>query len=277
MNNVILTKQSSLVDKKMYFTAVLNLSKTGEEFPVDFDEVWQMVYSAKNKAVAELKDKFLQNVDYQLIDQKVHASNPQGYVWEHKYYLTVSCLEFFIARKDREVFEIYRQVFHHVANGDFSQPQQPKSQQEKNQILTAKMKVASWAIKTLNMNEASKLAIVKSIADPLGLPTPDYVESKGAHLSAKDLLAKHEASISSIKFNDTLVKLGYLTTVTRKAAGGKDKSFKVITEKGAAYGENMVSPHNQSETQPHWYIDKFAELLEIVKKAMSEGKEESHD
>jgi len=162
--------------------------------------------------------------------------------------------------------------------GEFkSQPQQPKSQQEKNQILTAKMKVASWAIKTLNMNEASKLAIVKSIADPLGLPTPDYVESKGAHLSAKDLLAKHDAGISSIKFNDTLVKLGYLTTVTRKAAGGKDKSFKVITEKGAAYGENMVSPHNQSETQPHWYIDKFAELLEIVKKAMSEGKEESHD
>lgn len=162
--------------------------------------------------------------------------------------------------------------------GEFkSQPQQPKSQQEKNQILTAKMKVASWAIKTLNMNEASKLAIVKSIADPLGLSTPDYVESKGAHLSAKDLLAKHDAGISSIKFNDTLVKLGYLTTVTRKAAGGKDKSFKVITEKGAAYGENMVSPHNQSETQPHWYIDKFAELLEIVKKAMSEGKEESHD
>ena len=155
--------------------------------------------------------------------------------------------------------------------------QQPKSQQEKNQILTAKMKVASWVIKTLKMNEASKLAIVKSIADPLGLPTPDYVESKGAHLSAKDLLAKHEAGISTVKFNEVLVRLGYLTTVTRKAAGGKDKSFKVITDKGSTYGENMVSPHNQSETQPHWYIDKFGELLEIVKKAMNEGKEESHD
>ena len=154
---------------------------------------------------------------------------------------------------------------------------QPKSQQEKNQILTAKMKVASWVIKTLKMNEASKLAIVKSIADPLGLPTPDYVESKGAHLSAKDLLAKHEAGISTVKFNEVLVRLGYLTTVTRKAAGGKDKSFKVITDKGSTYGENMVSPHNQSETQPHWYIDKFGELLEIVKKAMNEGKEESHD
>lgn len=159
--------------------------------------------------------------------------------------------------------------------GEFK-AQQPTAQAQ-NQILNAKMKVASWVIKTLKMNEASKLAIVKSIADPLGLPTPDYVESKGAHLSAKDLLAKHEAGISTVKFNEVLVKLGYLTTVTRKAAGGKDKPFKVITDKGSKYGENMVSPHNQSETQPHWYIDKFAELLEIVKKAMNEGKEESHD
>lgn len=91
------------------------------------------------------------------------------------------------------------------------------------------------------------------------------------------MLAKHGAGISSVKFNETLVRLGYLTTVTRKAAGGKDKTFKVITDKGAQYGENMVSPHNQAETQPHWYIDKFGELLETVKKAISGGEEVSHD
>lgn len=34
-----------------------------------------------------------------------------------KYYLSVSCLEFFIARKVRPVFEVYRQVFHRVAEG----------------------------------------------------------------------------------------------------------------------------------------------------------------
>lgn len=32
-----------------------------------------------------------------------------------KYYLSVSCLEFFIARKIRAVFEVYRQVFHKIA------------------------------------------------------------------------------------------------------------------------------------------------------------------
>lgn len=158
--------------------------------------------------------------------------------------------------------------------GEFkAQPQQPKPQPK----LSEKIQAAKFLAKFLNLNDASKLQIAKTIADPLGLPTPDYVESKGAHLSAKDLLAKHEAGMPTVKFNEVLVNLGYLTTVTRKAAGGKDKSFKVITDKGSAYGENMVSPHNQSETQPHWYIDKFAELLEIVKKAMSEGKEESHD
>ena len=121
-NRITLSKQSSPEQVKAYFTAVLNLSQSNKEFPVDFDEVWQLVYTAKNKAVEELKDKFLQDVDYQLINQKVQAANPQGYVWEHKYYLTTSCLEFFIARKVRSVFEVYRQVFHKAAQ-TFAVPQ----------------------------------------------------------------------------------------------------------------------------------------------------------
>lgn len=40
--------------------------------------------------------------------------------------------------------------------------------------------------------------------------------------------------------------------------------FKVITAKGKEYGENQVSPKNQSETQPRWYDDKFQELLNLV-------------
>ena len=32
--------------------------------------------------------------------------------------LSVPCLEFFIARKVRSVFEVYRQVFHKVASGE---------------------------------------------------------------------------------------------------------------------------------------------------------------
>lgn len=39
--------------------------------------------------------------------------------------LSVPCLEFFIARKVRPVFEVYRQVFHKVASGELMQPKAP--------------------------------------------------------------------------------------------------------------------------------------------------------
>lgn len=55
----------------------------------------------------------LQSVDNQFFHQKVENSKKGRPI--EKYYLSVSCLEFFIARKIRAVFEVYRQVFHKVA------------------------------------------------------------------------------------------------------------------------------------------------------------------
>lgn len=123
-----LTKQSTAQEIKAYFEEVLNLSKDSKEFPVNLDDVWPLVYSAKEKAVRALKsnDLFLQNVDYQVLAQNgensgVLAPNggkvPTGRPTEI-YMLSVPCLEFFIARKVRPVFEVYRQVFHKVASGE---------------------------------------------------------------------------------------------------------------------------------------------------------------
>lgn len=130
-----LTKQSTAQDIKAYFEEVLKLSKDSKEFPVNLDEVWPLVYSAKEKAVRALKsnDLFLQNVDYQVLAQNgensgVLAQNggkvPNGRPTEI-YMLSVPCLEFFIARKVRPVFEVYRQVFHKVASGELMQPKAP--------------------------------------------------------------------------------------------------------------------------------------------------------
>ena len=58
----------------------------------------------------------MQDVDYQVFTQK--GENPQGGRPQEIYKLSVSCLEYFIARKVRPVFEVYRQVFHAVINGD---------------------------------------------------------------------------------------------------------------------------------------------------------------
>lgn len=130
-----LTKQSTAQDIKAYFEEVLKLSKDSKEFPVNLDDVWPLVYSAKEKAVRALKsnDLFLQNVDYQVLAQngensEVLAQNggkvPTGRPTEI-YMLSVPCLEFFIARKVRPVFEVYRQVFHKVASGELMQPKAP--------------------------------------------------------------------------------------------------------------------------------------------------------
>lgn len=123
-----LTKQSTDQEIKAYFEEVLRLSRDSEEFPVNLDDVWPLVYSAKEKAVRALKsnDLFLQNVDYQVLAQNgensgVLARNggkvPNGRPTEI-YMLSVPCLEFFIARKVHPVFEVYRQVFHKVASGE---------------------------------------------------------------------------------------------------------------------------------------------------------------
>lgn len=136
--------------------------------------------------------------------------------------------------------------------------------------LQDKLQAATWAADFLHLNDASKLMMVKSVLDPLGLPTPNYVESKGAHFSAHELLKKHNAGISPKKFNEILVRLGYLTEMERDASNGRRKKFKLITTKGEEYGENMVSPYNTNETQPHWYANKFLELLAIVKDRINE-------
>ena len=126
-----LTKQSSEAEIKAYFCAVLNMSESDEEFPVNLDDVWPLVYAEKGKAVRALKsnDLFMEGVDYILIAQNSKKDSPLAqngkrlasgkFSGENKvtYMLSVPCLEFFIARKVRPVFEVYRQVFHKVAKG----------------------------------------------------------------------------------------------------------------------------------------------------------------
>ena len=135
-----LTKQSSESEIKAYFIQVLNLSRSKEEFPVNLDEVWALAYKEKGKAVRALRtnELFVEGIDYQVFTpngQKVDGVFAQngkksddaqdegrnvGGRPQNTYMLSVPCLEFFIARKVRPVFEVYRQVFHKVASGGIS-------------------------------------------------------------------------------------------------------------------------------------------------------------
>lgn len=122
-----LTKQSTAQDIKAYFEEILQLSKDSKEFPVNLDDVWPLVYAEKGKAVRALKSNelFVEGIDFILLAQngKQEGNNgKQVKFWGGNnqviYMLSVPCLEFFIARKVRPVFEVYRQVFHKVANGE---------------------------------------------------------------------------------------------------------------------------------------------------------------
>lgn len=66
-----LTKLSSDSEIKAYFIQVLNLSRSKEEFPVNLDEVWPLVYSRRDKAIRALRcgEIFMEGIDYQVSPQ----------------------------------------------------------------------------------------------------------------------------------------------------------------------------------------------------------------
>ena len=114
-NSIILTPEiCSTTAIKNYFQYILTLSKSGDAFPVNLEDVFYLAYSSKEKAVRALKEDetYVQNLDYQFLAQNGEKSSKGRPSITYK--LSIPCLEFFIARKVRPVFEVYRQVFHQV-------------------------------------------------------------------------------------------------------------------------------------------------------------------
>lgn len=107
-----LSLSSSTEEIKRYFKAILELSKSNLSYPVNLDSCWMLCYSAKDKAVRALKENFIENIDYQPLAQ--NGERTRGGQNKIDYHLSVSCLEYFIARKVRPVFDVYREVFHKV-------------------------------------------------------------------------------------------------------------------------------------------------------------------
>jgi hypothetical protein len=164
--DLILTKESSESEIKAYFDAVLKLSQLDNEFPINFNEVWMLVYQDKRSAIFELKDKFIQDVDFQTVRRKVEASNVAGYVWADDYYLTISCMEFFIARKVRPVFEVYRQVFHKVAKHELSRKELAlmviQAEEEKERLVLENEQNKQMVIeKTIQLDESMEWYSIK--------------------------------------------------------------------------------------------------------------------
>lgn len=255
--SLILTKDSVPSDIERYFRGVLALDQQEKVFSVNLDDVWQLVYSERGKAVKALKQNFIDNVDYISIAQS--GKTATGGFKKIDYYLTSACLEYFVARKVRPVFEVYRRVFHHAVF------QQPSLQEQ----IQANLTFADWAIKTLNINEASKLGWAKKISDKFGLAAelPDAVNAgteKPITHAATDLLKSHNVGISAQAFNRMLELKGVVKHATRPGKQGKLHSWYVITPTFDRYGQNQQDQKFQQQTQIRWYDATFNELLTIV-------------
>ncbi|CAB3855517.1 hypothetical protein LMG26846_02213 [Achromobacter insuavis] len=144
--------------------------------------------------------------------------------------------------------------------------------------LVGELAIMECFTRLLRPAPSSQVAMLQHIAKNHRLDTsflPAYVvdaapdgpvgsSMKTASLTA--LLKEHGITITPAAYNALLQDAGMLEDRQRysKSAPGKVKHFWSITDKGLRYGKNITAPASPRETQPHWYVDRFAELHRIV-------------
>ena len=142
--------------------------------------------------------------------------------------------------------------------------EEPKSKLEQE------ISVVKFIADDLKVNTASRLLMYENYCKDVGMSTsflPKYEHNDSRQLKAlSTLLKEHGYELSAVKFNQKLIKNGYLEERERPSSKGSAKKFKALTEKGLQYGENAVNPHNQKEVQPLYYTDTFMELYQIATK-----------
>jgi len=135
------------------------------------------------------------------------------------------------------------------------------------EIVQCQLLGAETISRMLNYSETSKVDIVKRVYEINNVDSsflPAYIENVKIVLSATELLKRNECELKVRAFNSLLIDQGYLEEKTRPSSGGKIKSFKALTEKGLAYGQNDASPQNKLEIQPHYFEDSFMDLYRII-------------
>jgi len=185
-SRIVLSKDSTEEQIRAYFEYVLKLYESNEKYPVDLEDVWPVVYSSKDKAVRALKQKFFENEDFIRFAQNgervkngtFNGSKPDVYK------LTTSCMEYFIARKVRSVFNVYREVFNQVATG-------------KVQVVQRQMSaVEMFALQAqINLEQDKRIGKIESELDELRREREENTRLiHAAEVSNKELPEESESS-----------------------------------------------------------------------------------
>ena len=135
-----LSLSSSTEEIKRYFKAILELSKLDIPYPVNLDYVWMLAYSEKGKATRALKENFIESIDYQVLAQ--NGKNPKGGRPSIEYHLSVSCLEYFIAR---EVFHKVNEIVPKIAKSSAADKRKIARLEKEIETLEERLKWTKWS------------------------------------------------------------------------------------------------------------------------------------
>ena len=205
---------------------------------------------------------FVENQDFEVFNKFVE--NSKGGRPSKEYALSLDMAKELCMIENNEQGRLFRKYFIEVEKAARAKYEQEKLDKKASDSFDIKLKWLNFLPGYLNLSDVFKLAMAKKIAEPLGLPTPDYVSApNGAKHSATELLKSHGIGLSARKFNEFAVTAGFLELIERKGTT-KVHKYCEITKKGLAYGENDINEKNMSQTQPHWYDSKFGEVLEII-------------
>lgn len=131
-------------------------------------------------------------------------------------------------------------------------------------ILNDELSLLKFSMDVLNLSDSGKISMLGNFGKIHNMDTsylPSYSEEKITK-PLSELLKQFNVSMSAISFNKILLEKGIIKELERNSSKGTTKKFKSIVN--LDYGKNLVSPKNPKETQPHYYEDKFKELIEIV-------------
>lgn len=143
-------------------------------------------------------------------------------------------------------------------------------------VLNGQLALLECAARLLNVCESGKIVMLQKVGRANGIDTgflPEYAvdaapgEADAGSMPTKsltELLREHRIQYAPAAFNRLLSTHGLLRQMSRKNSRGVSVKFWAVTEAGARYGKNLTSPSSPRETQPHWYVDRFAELVERV-------------
>ena len=122
--------------------------------------------------------------------------------------------------------------------------------------------------KLLSLDNHSTLGMLQKIADPLGLPLPEFVDEEAALpiselFKKKRILNKKGKYMSGIEGNKRLLEAGLVEQVSRYSISkGKDVLQWVITKKGEKYGK-MHQHKDASFPSPEWFLKTADELMSL--------------